>query len=141
MIYTIYNLKTGRITKTISCSAEQIRIQFDANREGVIEGEYSDATHYIASGGVPIKIPSAPNQHCRFDFDAKRWIDPRTPETEWAVVRRQRDALISKTDWVVLPDVQMSDERRAAWTAYRQALRDVTSQPDPFNITWPVAPT
>jgi hypothetical protein len=30
--------------------------------------------------------------------------------------------------------------RAAEWSAYRQALRDVTTQTDPFSITWPTKP-
>jgi len=26
---------------------------------------------------------------------------------------------------------------KTAWATYRQALRDITTQADPFNITWP----
>jgi hypothetical protein len=29
---------------------------------------------------------------------------------------------------------------KEVWAAYRQALRDVTLQPDPFNIVWPTPP-
>ncbi|MGG4054103.1 phage tail assembly chaperone [Delftia tsuruhatensis] len=28
----------------------------------------------------------------------------------------------------------------APWLAYRQALRDITDQPDPLAIVWPTAP-
>ena len=27
--------------------------------------------------------------------------------------------------------------KRNEWLAYRQELRDITKQPDPFNIIWP----
>jgi hypothetical protein len=33
-------------------------------------------------------------------------------------------------------DVVMTPE----WIAYRQALRDITDQQDPFNIIWPIKP-
>jgi hypothetical protein len=26
---------------------------------------------------------------------------------------------------------------KTAWATYRQALRDITKQADPFNIAWP----
>ena len=34
----------------------------------------------------------------------------------------------------------LSEKRRQQWQAYRQALRDITEQPDPFNIVWPETP-
>ena len=57
-------------------------------------------------------------------------------DRQWAAIRQQRDTLISATDWRVLPDQPVSQP----WISYRQALRDITLQADPFNIVWPVAP-
>jgi len=54
------------------------------------------------------------------------------------VVRAQRNARLSASDWTQLPDVPLATKE--AWAAYRQALRDVTLQPDPFAIIWPVSP-
>jgi hypothetical protein len=55
-------------------------------------------------------------------------------------VREQRNALLAASDWAALPDVPMADESRRAWLAYRQALRDITEQADPFGMTWPQPP-
>jgi hypothetical protein len=54
------------------------------------------------------------------------------------VVRSQRNALLSASDWTQLPDVPLATKE--TWAAYRQALRDITDQSDPFNIVWPVQP-
>jgi len=52
-------------------------------------------------------------------------------------VRNQRDRLLAETDWMALSDVTMSN----AWTAYRQALRDIPAQAGfPFSVTWPTKP-
>lgn len=83
-------------------------------------------------------LPKQPSPHHVFDYSAKAWTDPRTPETQWPVVRRQRDALLAQSDWTQLPDVPL--ETKETWATYRQALRDVTLQPDPFNVVWPVTP-
>jgi hypothetical protein len=56
----------------------------------------------------------------------------------WATVRAERDAMLRASDWTQLPDIPPGT--RAAWTAYRQALRDITVQADPFGVVWPVAP-
>ncbi len=56
-----------------------------------------------------------------------------------AAKRRHRDALLADTDWTQLPDVP--EATRNAYTAYRQALRDVPAQEGfPNDIVWPVAP-
>lgn len=52
-------------------------------------------------------------------------------------IRFERDRLLAATDWTALSDVTMSPEM----AAYRQALRDVTSQPGfPDTVTWPAKP-
>jgi len=61
----------------------------------------------------------------------------RLVEERWRRVRIRRDALLVCTDFTQLPDVTLD---HATWAVYRQALRDVTSQPDPAAITWPVPP-
>lgn len=88
--------------------------------------------------GVLVEAPPAPTSFHIFNYTAKQWEDPRTPETEWPVVRSQRNQLLSASDWTQLPDVPLAT--KDAWAIYRQALRDITNQPDPFNITWPAPP-
>lgn len=52
-------------------------------------------------------------------------------------VRAQRDRLIAETDWWASSDLTMTAEQ----TAYRQALRDITSQAGfPHNVAWPEKP-
>ena len=61
-------------------------------------------------------------------------------EAQWAVVRAERNKLIASTDWTQLPDAALTNVQTANWGSYRQALRDITTQSDPFNINWPVSP-
>ena len=50
-------------------------------------------------------------------------------------VRKQRDGLLTQSDWTQLPDAPVD---RTEWAAYRQALRDLPSQSGfPFDIAWP----
>lgn len=79
-----------------------------------------------------------PSIHHVFDYTTKQWIDPRTEQTQWPVVRSRRNAMLSASDWTQLPDVPLATKE--AWATYRQALRDVTLQADPFAIVWPVSP-
>jgi len=59
-----------------------------------------------------------------------------TTEGKWAEVRGKRDALLKECDWTQLPDSPKYQDKD--WLEYRQALRDITEQTDPFNIVWPV---
>ena len=59
-------------------------------------------------------------------------------ENKWIEVREIRSQLLAETDWTQLGDI--STEIKALYTSYRQDLRDITSQSNPFNLVWPVKP-
>jgi hypothetical protein len=59
---------------------------------------------------------------------------------EWDSVRTERNQRLSDSDWTQLPDAPLSNIKMAEWATYRQALRDITTQSDPFNIVWPGEP-
>jgi len=137
MKYTIYNTTTGQIERVIECPPEMVCIQFDSATHAALEGSFNDSSYYVEAG-VPVAMPPKPTPHHVFDYTSKQWIDPRTPETEWSLVRAERNRLLQESDWTQLPDVPIAT--KDAWAEYRQALRDITEQPDPFNIVWPVPP-
>lgn len=60
-------------------------------------------------------------------------------DTEQATsVRADRNRKIAESDWTQLPD---SPVDKAAWAAYRQALRDLTAQAGfPWKVNWPEMP-
>lgn len=61
-------------------------------------------------------------------------------ERQWANIRSERNQHLSKCDWTQLSDAPLTNVETADWGAYRQALRDITTQSDPFNIQWPEKP-
>ena len=103
-----------------------------------IEAPIDTIGNKYVSNGVLVEMPLKPSDHHHFDYTTRRWIDPRTPDTEWPLVRAERDRRLLASDWTQLPDVPLATKE--AWATYRQALRDITEQPDPFNITWPAVP-
>jgi hypothetical protein len=66
------------------------------------------------------------------------WTTQELPSVQAeANVRAHRNRLLSNTDWTALSDVTITPEM----AAYRQALRDITSQDGfPYSIEWPVKP-
>jgi len=87
-------------------------------------------------------VPAAPHLYdgmcCLVD------VEPLTAEelqsridTQWDVIRSQRNQMLKDTDWTQLADSPADD---LAWAVYRQALRDITTQTDPFKIVWPKHP-
>ena len=62
--------------------------------------------------------------------------DARVLADKWANVRRDRDRKLAETDYLALSDNTLS----SGMETYRQELRDVPTQSDPDNITWPDKP-
>lgn len=55
--------------------------------------------------------------------------------------RERRNELMNESDWTVIRSVEMSTELAQSWKDYRQALRDIPSQPGfPFVVVWPQKP-
>ena len=62
--------------------------------------------------------------------------DARLLADKWDNVRRERNQKLAETDYLALGDNTLSADMKK----YRQDLRDVPSQSDPDNITWPTKP-
>lgn len=43
----------------------------------------------------------------------------------WNELDNKRRTLLKTTDWTQVTDSPLSDEKRAEWAVYRQALRDI----------------
>ena len=98
-----------------------------------------------------------------WDTTAQAWQSrsaPPTPYYKWTIAKKWeldsdlvmtnlrvlRDDLLAQSDWTQMPDNQLSDSKKAEWTTYRQALRDV-----PANVkadlstldgfAWPTKPS
>ena len=74
-------------------------------------------------------------------------VDTVTVEA-WTQLRAERNRRLAATDWVALADAHLSQDKKDAWFAYRQELRDlpdlvtdeqVTSSAN--SVPWPVDPT
>ena len=90
------------------------------------EGKSQDPKVYVQSHFVP-------------DDTAK---DKRILDQKWVAIRRRRNKELTESDWVV---VKAKEEHPNAsipsdWVDYRTALRDITKQSDPDDITWPTKP-
>lgn len=56
-------------------------------------------------------------------------------------VRSQRDSKLAECDWRVIKALESNTPQDFDWAAYRQALRDITTQPGfPWAIDWPTQP-
>ena len=76
----------------------------------------------------------------------QNWIQTNASQTEidyrlenqWFIVRETRNQLLAECDWTQLSDI--SQTIKDLWSTYRQQLREITNQSNPFNIQWPVKP-
>lgn len=96
----------------------------------------NDYTKNITEG-TPILVDGVYYQNWIQTIASESEINYRL-ENQWFVIREIRNELLSECDWTQLSDIPT--ETKAIWSEYRQSLRDITSQTNPFNITWPVKP-
>jgi hypothetical protein len=113
--------------------------------------------HAIVVGGVVINVVMADEVTGR----ANGWIPNEFAGPGWAYdgenftpnddpiatcaghIRDQRNELLKQADIAVHPDrwAKMTAEQQAAWSNYRQALRDIPLQEGfPMEIIWPEKP-
>jgi len=98
---------------------------------------------YLAAGNVP--EPVAGNAFVTVTgagdvtYDRAGAVAAAAKEA-WDRVRAIRTQKLADSDWTQLPDAPLTDDQKTTWRTYRQALRDITTQPDPTNIAWPAEP-
>lgn len=119
MDFTVYRYRTGEIVRSGTCSPADLKLQTCGDRSlAVLPVASDDRLHMIVKRQVVEKPPV-------------------TPPDPMIAIRVERDRLLGETDWTQLPDAPVD---RAAWAAYRQALRDITETVDPSNPIWPAPP-
>tara|TARA_B100000575_G_scaffold263441_1_gene238611 strand:+ start:1791 stop:2072 length:282 start_codon:yes stop_codon:yes gene_type:complete len=75
------------------------------------------------------------------EYNASLISDARILSHKWESIRTRRNNLLSQSDWVVTKALETGVAVTDAWKNYRQALRDVPSQSDVDNISWPTEPS
>lgn len=90
-----------------------------------------------------VKVESEqPNEHAVYDPLTKTWIwDSALVLMD---IRRQRDSLLTRSDWTQLGDNVLTDQQKADARNYRIKLRDVTNglnnPVDATAVDWPTPP-
>jgi hypothetical protein len=96
----------------------------------------NDYTKNITEG-TPILTDSVYYQNWIQTDASQSEIDYRL-ENQWFIVREMRNELLAECDWTQLSDIPQTT--KDLWSTYRQELREITNQSNPFNIEWPVKP-
>lgn len=116
--FTVYDLATGQIeySTTTVAAINEVGLQ---EGQGIIEGNYQANEHIVVDGEAVARTDNI-----------------------LEILRLKRDALLTESDWTQVNDSPLSDTKKAEWSTYRQALRDLPSQyTDSDNFDDVVFPT
>ena len=125
----------------VECTDEDVTARLaqlsDYQAEGVYNIKYytskRDAEEILDIDGKSHSPKQYVQSHFVGDDSAK---EARLLADKWANVRRERNRKLAETDYLALSDNTLSNDMKK----YRQDLRDVPTQSDPDNITWPSKP-
>lgn len=140
MRYVYFDLPTGQIKwlSSYDPSNEPTVLEGIGVVLSDLEGKL-DITHRVENNEL-VELPPKPFDYSQFNYQTKEWFDPRTTASELEIVQYKRNTLLSESDWIVTRAMDVGTPVPEDWRVYRQALRDITLQPDIFNIIWPTAP-
>lgn len=102
--------------------------------------EYTEATQYLQREGQPT--------YANETWTVGWIVKDKTPEQIEAdtnrkavEIRTERDKRLAETDWVTIRATDTGEAVDPLWAAYRQSLRDITTQEGfPWDVTWPEKP-
>ena len=115
---------------------EQVE-HFGVHKKQIVTPPYHDAATQLLEEGPALLIDGVWTQnYIVSDLSADE--SAAKVEAQWPIIRAERNKLLVESDWTQLPDAPVD---AAAWATYRQALRDVTTQANPFAIVWPQGPS
>ena len=109
--------------------------------DAVLEGPQAQPTRYQTSFRDGIQQIGSEwfTKYSVADMDADQ-IAAKDAEQAIAV-RQERDKRLADCDWRVIKALESNIPQDFEWAAYRQALRDISTQSGfPWDITWPDAP-
>jgi len=90
--------------------------------------------------GTPTQSGSVYVQNWTESDASSEDIETRKNE-KWEEVRDIRDNLLAQSDWTQFQDSPITGSLLTDWQTYRQGLRDITSQENPYSLTWPTKPS
>lgn len=133
-------MKTDRFKHAYTSETEYNVIEvFNNGKERIVDPDYGLYLDWIADENEPEIISG--NEFITI-VEGVPVEDPNKDQIildrQWANIRAQRDAKLTDCDWTQITDSPNKGIKE--WLDYRQALRDITKQDDPYNIKWPEIP-
>jgi len=129
----------------------QVLVILDSNTLSVVDWYFSDSPIVPVTPGIRLEVP-----------EGLSWTDVKGVQGEdgsvtleadpvkvqakldqaWTALRTERNRRLAASDWTQLVDSHLSQEKKDAWAAYRQELRDLPDElVDPLVVEWPLDPT
>ena len=115
---------------------EQV-VHFGVHKKQIVTPPYHDAATQHLEEGPALLIDGVWTQNY-IVTDLSADASAAKVGAQWDVARVERNKLLVESDWTQLPDAPVD---AAAWATYRQALRDITTESNPFAIVWPESPS
>jgi len=147
MLLHIYDLATGVFTGASLDGCPEFIAANTPPGHGAMPGVVDPAGQRVdtAAGQViDYQPPAPPDDAMRtwaWHAGTKRWQPTPTTAAIAAAARQQRNQLLAACDWVTARAVEQATPVPTAWSVYRQALRDISTQASwPTDITWPTPP-
>jgi hypothetical protein len=108
--------------------------EYDWITQRLVKGEV-EAIENSPYFQFPYTIEELTEEEIAVNREKKRQLD-------WIPFREQRDQLLRESDWTQISDYALiSEEEKALWAEYRQALRDLPeTYPNSDDIVWPTPP-
>ena len=66
-------------------------------------------------------------------------VDQEAIHQQWRNVKEGRNQQLAASDWICSVS-DFAHPKKDAYVVYRQALRDITAQANPFALVWPQVP-
>ena len=130
----------------VECTDENVQarlIELDDYISRKPEGKTYNIKYYVNIRNAEEILDSEGKSHSPKQYVQSHFVpddsakDARLLADKWESVRSERNSKLAETDYLALGDNTLSTVMKK----YRQELRDVPTQSDPDNITWPTPPS
>jgi len=102
-----------------------------------------DMNTYWWNGDMWRVRPRAPSKHHEWNVEQVIW--EINSESLWTEIRKLRNTYLTQSDWTQIKDAPLTEEQKAEWFTYRQALRDIPANNPNVeyvaDVNWPTPPT
>ena len=102
--FTIYDTSTGKIIGVTAGDIQASDVLLESG-QAVLEGNHDGLEYKIVDGEAVERT-----------------------DLKLEIVRPMRDDILKSCDWTQVADAPLTDEKKAEWATYRQALRDLPSK-------------